>query len=135
MSKRIKDENDALIGALAECRDAMPETVAVRVNDAIADPLAVPGYVLASVTHLRAQRDHFMALAQDNGQVIIKTACELADVKAQRDELLAIVEWAAEYTKHTPEQLTELRKWGELARATIAKHQPPAAPAAQGEPS
>ena len=34
------------------------------------------------------QLDHFKALAKDNGQAIIKTACELADAKAQRDDLL-----------------------------------------------
>jgi hypothetical protein len=47
-----------------------------------------PDRVLSERRALEAQRDHFEALAKDNGQTIIKTACELADVKAQRDELL-----------------------------------------------
>lgn len=37
------------------------------------------------------ERDHFQALAQDNGAAIVRTATALADVKAQRDALAAEV--------------------------------------------
>lgn len=68
-----------------------------------------------------AQRDHFEALAKDNGATIIKTACELGAMTAQRDELLAALRLAVRQNSHdmlmTGEELRQ-------CEAAIAKHQP-----------
>ena len=43
----------------------------------------------AELGRMTAERDHFQSLAKDNGSLIIKTACELADVKVERDAEIA----------------------------------------------
>ena len=55
------------------------------------DALTSPGDVSWAMTidMLVRERDHFQALAKDNGSVIVKTACDLGAMRAQRDELLA----------------------------------------------
>lgn len=58
--KLLEGQRDELLTAIGACRDAMPET-AVRVNDAIADPLAVPDYVRESVSLLVSQREELLA--------------------------------------------------------------------------
>lgn len=72
---------------------------------------------------LRAQRDHFQALAKDNGQVIIKTACELADVKAQRDVLLTLLSQAVKLyeTYGLVAGNQPCGKWVNDSRAAIAQ--------------
>lgn len=71
---------------------------------------------------LTAQRDHFKALAQDNGQAIIKTACALADAKAQRNELLADLK--AICNEQDERQGYASCEAYDKARATIAKVEP-----------
>lgn len=56
--------NADLLTAIGACRDAMPETAA-RVNDAIADPLAVPAYVRESVSLLVSQRNELLQALKD----------------------------------------------------------------------
>ena len=65
---------------------------AIKAIAAAKETLAQPEQSVAGyckkTEELIAERDRFSALAKDNGHVIIKIACELADVKKQRDDLL-----------------------------------------------
>ena len=83
-----KAENEANARRIAACWNACEgiSTTSLEVWSAC-DHMGPTWEVM--IKQLGAQRDHFQSLAKDNGQVIIKTACELGDVKAQRDELLA----------------------------------------------
>ena len=96
------------------------------------------------------QRDHFAQLAKDNGAVIIRTACDLGAVTAQRDELLAVLEQLAPAQPMNQDEMGGCvwcggtppgDRYGNAgsdqthhdadcpwlkARALLAKHQPPA---------
>lgn len=69
------------------------------------EALTRPGDVSWAMTidMLVRERDHFQALAKDNGSVIVKTACNLGAMRAQRDELLEALRCAI---KKAPELIT-----------------------------
>lgn len=56
--QRLSAENDSLMQALADCREACPEPRSTdagnRLVEAVGDPLAVPGYVKATIADLAA---------------------------------------------------------------------------------
>lgn len=68
---------------------------------------------------LKEQRNHFAQLAKDNGSVIVRTACDLGAMTAQRDQLLATLQ-AIKAAAGSPERVYQ------LATAALAKHQPTA---------
>lgn len=87
----LLEQRDELLAAIGACRDAMPET-AVRVNDAIADPLSVPDYVRESVSLLVAQREELLAAV--NGLLAYfesgnSVPVSQATIKANSAEVLA----------------------------------------------
>ena len=108
--QKLTVERDNLLTAIGECRDAMPSTSA-RVNDAIADPLAVPDYVRASVAHLTAQRDELLAA--------LKSLMEMLDdeIQASTDEQLAF----GLSDPNCPEHVKSELKIVIACRAAIAK--------------
>lgn len=69
------------------------------------EALTRPGDVSFAMTidMLVRERDHFQALAKDNGSVIVKTACDLGAMWAQRGTLLAALRCAI---KKAPELIT-----------------------------
>ena len=76
----LEKQRDKLLTAIGECRDAMPST-SVRVNDAIADPLAVPDYVRACVAVHTELLNECKATLKEQGHLADGEQCTLIRLK------------------------------------------------------